>query len=131
MPSEWFYQKNGVWRGPFTAKNLRALADVGVIHNDSPVRKGTDGKPVQAFEVKGLFDDPEPDSPLKAKSNDSRGITESFSKKVRSFIARQLNTQEEYAFGELAVVVLDASIWVVAVLATLAIRAIAPYWVIW
>ena len=53
--SEWYFREMGQAFGPFSASQLREKAAMGRIASDTPVRKGTDGKWVEASRVKGLI----------------------------------------------------------------------------
>jgi hypothetical protein len=59
--------------GPLSASQIKQIANVGHIRPDTLVRKGTDGKWVNAERVKGHFDKPVNDSlerqPFSASDN--------------------------------------------------------------
>jgi hypothetical protein len=56
MPVEWFVQRKTGVSGPYTAAQLKTLAEEGKVTASDLIRKGMDGNPVPASRVKGLFD---------------------------------------------------------------------------
>ncbi len=55
MSVELFVVRDGETSGPFTPQELKKMARNGEIEKDDLVRKGIDGKPAKASNVKGLF----------------------------------------------------------------------------
>jgi S1-C subfamily serine protease len=51
----WFVRKNGKTHGPFTARQLKQLAEHRKLLSDDEVRKGESGEWLRAEKVKGLF----------------------------------------------------------------------------
>ena len=64
MSSQWYYEKNGEKRGPFTADELRSHASQGQFAPTDLVHRDGMEKPIPASKVKGLFPAPEKISPL-------------------------------------------------------------------
>jgi len=54
MSDEWYYETDGDVHGPVTGQELLQQANAGVIQQDTPVCKGSNGQWVQASRVKGL-----------------------------------------------------------------------------
>jgi hypothetical protein len=59
MPSQWYYQSMSAELGPYSADQMREHAASGRIAADTLVRKGKDGKWVNAARIKGLLGQPE------------------------------------------------------------------------
>jgi hypothetical protein len=66
MAKEWFYRSMSEVLGPFSPSEMRAFAAAGRVTADTQIRKGTEGKWVNASQVKGLL--PEARSTPVAKS---------------------------------------------------------------
>ena len=58
MGAEWFVNAGGRIEGPLTSGQLKKLAVEQRISTRTRVRKGDEGRWVQASQVRGLFDDP-------------------------------------------------------------------------
>jgi hypothetical protein len=54
MSDEWYYETDGDVHGPVTGQELLLQANAGVILQDTPVCKGSNGQWIQASRVKGL-----------------------------------------------------------------------------
>jgi len=55
MAAQWFYQAKGRQLGPVDSRELRRLAEAGVVRPDTLVRQGTNSRWVHAEHVRGLF----------------------------------------------------------------------------
>jgi hypothetical protein len=55
MSVEWFVERTSGVSGPYTSGNLKRLAEKGAIKPTDLIRKGSDGRPVPASGVTGLF----------------------------------------------------------------------------
>lgn len=55
MAAEWFCKLGGKELGPISSHQLKAMADVGRVLPETPVRRGAAGPWFQAGQVKGLF----------------------------------------------------------------------------
>ncbi|MBN2021958.1 MAG: trypsin-like peptidase domain-containing protein, partial [Pirellulales bacterium] len=56
MATQWFYQSGGDWQaGPVDSRELRRLAEVGIVKPDTLVRQGDSARWVRAEQVRGLF----------------------------------------------------------------------------
>jgi hypothetical protein len=53
--TEWFVERDGEVRGPYTKEKLQAFARRGVIRPGDSVRQGARGNPISASDVTGLF----------------------------------------------------------------------------
>ncbi|MCO6045063.1 DUF4339 domain-containing protein [Aeoliella sp. ICT_H6.2] len=58
MASQWYCRLMGSEMGPYSSRQLLEMARSHQITPDDAVRKGPDGRWVQASRVKGLFEDP-------------------------------------------------------------------------
>jgi hypothetical protein len=84
MTTEWFLERHGGVRGPYTADKLQALVQRGEVRPDDLIRQGMDGRPVPASKVKGLF----PSTPIRsaqppAKSTPTIPVANATSVEVR------------------------------------------------
>lgn len=68
MAAEWFYRSSDQKSEPVDSRELRRLAETGIVRPDTLVRKGVDGRWVRAERVRGLFQrsTPAPSSSLGA-----------------------------------------------------------------
>jgi Zn-finger nucleic acid-binding protein len=55
MPSQWYFRQDGHENGPYTSSQLKRLVQSGHITDITEVRRGQDGKWVQANRVSGLI----------------------------------------------------------------------------
>jgi S1-C subfamily serine protease/Flp pilus assembly protein TadD len=55
MAAEWFYRAKGQELGPVDSREVRRLAEAGIVRPDTLVRQGTSGRWVHAERVLGLF----------------------------------------------------------------------------
>ncbi|HUT14508.1 MAG TPA: tetratricopeptide repeat protein [Thermoguttaceae bacterium] len=56
MAAQWFYHTGGDWQsGPVDSRELRRLAEAGVVRPDTLVRQGDSGRWVHAEHIRGLF----------------------------------------------------------------------------
>ncbi len=55
MAAEWYHQSEGQPSGPVDSRELRRLAEAGIVRPDTLVRKGASGNWVRAEQVRGLF----------------------------------------------------------------------------
>jgi len=55
QPSEWFIRRGNTEHGPFSSKQMRAMATSGKLKADDMVQKGRSAKWAKASSVKGLF----------------------------------------------------------------------------
>ncbi len=56
MATQWFYQTSGGQpSGPVDSRELRRLAEAGIVRPDTLVRKGASGRWARAEQVRGLF----------------------------------------------------------------------------
>lgn len=90
QPSEWFVRRGNKEHGPFSSKQMRAMATSGKVMADDMVRKGRSGKWAKAASIKGLFQSSEghPASSTATLSPDSPAIDPSMDKpkKVRNIL---------------------------------------------
>lgn len=112
MAAEYQVRMDGTVHGPFSAKQLKKLADSGRITEDAEVRQGDDGPWFPATKVKGLFDnapsnesvvvEAEPEStssstsgsrPKRKKASSSR--SESARKKTKSSTRKSTKTKRK------------------------------------
>jgi len=63
VANEWYVEFDGKQHGPFSAAQLRAMAQQGQVTGGARVRRGEGGPWIAAHQVQGLFDAPEPDLP--------------------------------------------------------------------
>ena len=55
MGIEWFYEVDGVRKGPLQPGELKSLADAGTIKPDTPVWREGMSQPAAAKAIRGLF----------------------------------------------------------------------------
>lgn len=67
MASQWYCRLMGTEMGPFTSKELLEMAQTHKVTPEDWVKKGADGKWVEAHRVKGLFDDTSSSTIIMAK----------------------------------------------------------------
>ena len=65
MATEWFYQSSGRQSPPVDSRELRRLAEAGIVRPDTLVRQGASGRWVRAEHVRGLF---QPSTPAPSPS---------------------------------------------------------------
>jgi hypothetical protein len=58
MSHQWFVLRNGKEQGPFNAQQLKSFAKAGKLHTDDLIRRDDMKSPIQAHQIKGLFDMP-------------------------------------------------------------------------
>ena len=65
MATEWFYQSSGRQSPPVDSRELRRLAEAGIVRPDTLIRQGASGRWVRAEHVRGLF---QPSTPAPSPS---------------------------------------------------------------
>ncbi len=76
MTVKWYVKHRGKVRGPFSPAQLKSLADTAQLDRQTPVRKGKDGKWVQAARVQGLYANAPPSADPKTKLVDQKTSTD-------------------------------------------------------
>ena len=105
--SEWYVLLRGKNNGPFTAKQLVALARNGKLRPEYQVKKGADGKWLKASSVKGLFESvvssapqretEKPHEPHSHASNDTPKVSD----ELQKYKPRPLREAEDAPHEEL------------------------------
>ena len=91
MAIQWFHQRGGRPSGPVDSRELRRLAEAGIVTPNTLVRRGASGRWVRAENVRGLFQrstpvpspslgasppgPPPPSSPVPESGAPSRGVS--------------------------------------------------------
>ncbi len=81
MAIQWFYQTGEDWQaGPVDSRELRRLAEAGIVGPETLVRQGAGGRWVRAEQVRGLF---QGSTPAPSSSLDAAAVNEASEKPER------------------------------------------------